>query len=145
MLSEIQAGTMIPGEWIITVIVAVIGALGGIYLKRTGVAQGRAEQSTVIANEPLSIAITQTLATKDELEALEQRIMEELKKLEGSLSNERAVARNADGNLHARINKAVEGMAEMKGELHQINANLSRLIDMAIGNGGKSKPGPRSI
>lgn len=82
--------------------------------------------------QPLSVALTQTLATKQELAELETRIVGELKKFETALLTERSVARAANGNLHARIDKTVESMAEMKGELHQINANLNRLVDIAM-------------
>lgn len=82
--------------------------------------------------QPLSVALTQTLATKQELAELETRIVGELKKFETALLTERSVARTANGNLHARIDKTVESMAEMKGELHQINANLNRLVDLAM-------------
>ena len=86
-----------------------------------------------IDGQPISVEVTQQLATKGEMRELETRIVSELKKLEASLNNERSVARVANGNLHARIDKTDGVMMEMKGELHQINANLNRLVDHAIG------------
>ena len=63
ILAEAAAATvgpMIPGEWIIALVVAIIGAVGGVYLKRSGREEGRAETATTIANQPLTIAMTQT-------------------------------------------------------------------------------------
>lgn len=90
--------------------------------------------------QPLSVALTQTLATKGELAELEARIVAELKKFETALTTERSVARTANGNLHARIDKTVESLMEMKGELHQINANLNRLVDLAMKPAGRKLP-----
>ena len=130
------AETLISGDWIIGIVIAIITAVGGVWLKSSSEERGarceRETRSTTIEGQPVGIALVKTLATKDELEAQEVRIVAELKKLEGALNSERSVARVANGNIHARIDKTVEGMAEMKGELHQINANLSRLIDIAM-------------
>lgn len=119
------ADPMISGAWVTGVIVAIIGAMFA------GFKGGRAGRVKV-EPQPLAVEITSTLATKKELEDLEGRIVAELKKLEGALNGERSVARIANGNLHARIDKTVESLAEVRGELSQINANLNRLVDLAM-------------
>lgn len=110
--------------WITTFVVAVISAVIG--KKVSDAKKVRVEPN------PFPIELSEKVATKEELDALEERIGAELKKIEAALLKERDVARTANGNLHARIDKSTEALAEVKGELHQINENLSRLLDVAI-------------
>ena len=120
-ISQAAADPMISGNWLLgllgaltTAAVAIIGKLKVDAAKR--------EKSSVV----------ETLATKDEMRALEDRLVAEIKKLEGAISKERDIARTANGNLHARIDKSAEALAAMNGQLIQISANLNRLIDLAL-------------
>jgi len=124
--------TMISGSWIIAAIGAVSTAAVGIIGKMKVDEAKRTKTSTVLENQPLAVSLVDTLATKDELRELEARLVSEIKKLEAAIANERSVARIANGNLHARIDKSTEGIAEMKGQLTQMNANLNRVLDLMI-------------
>jgi hypothetical protein len=128
-----QPDTMISGTWLIGAIGALSTAAALIIGKLQVDKVKRDKTSTRIEDQPISISLVETLATKEEMKELEGRLVDEIKKLEGSISKERDIARTANGNLHARIDKSAEAMAEMKGQLIQISANTSRLIDMAMG------------
>lgn len=131
---------MISGNWLIALVgaistgaVAIIGKMKVDQAKRT-------KTATVVENQPLSVAVVDTLATKEEMRELEARLVSEIKKLESAIANERSVARIANGNLHARIDKSAEGIAEMKGQLTQMNANLNRLLDLVMNFPNSPKP-----
>lgn len=115
-------GQILP--WITTFVVAVISAVLG---KKVSDAK-----RVKVSPSPFPIELSEKVATKEELDALEERISEELQKIEAALLKERDVARTANGTIHARIDKSTEAIAEVKGELNQINANLSRLLDLAM-------------
>jgi len=127
IIAETAAG--ISAENVGYIIAALVTTLigGGVIGKKVA-----DSKKVSIDGQPLSVEVVQKLATKSELADLEARIVAELKKFETALITERSVARTANGNLHARIDKTVESMMEMKGELHQINANLNRLVDLAM-------------
>lgn len=130
MLAASPAGG-VDGMTITVGAIAAVGVAVAAAVKafRNGEAKGKGLR---VEPQPLAVEISSTLATKKELEDLEGRIVAELKKLESALSNERSVARTANGNLHARIDKTTESLAEVRGELSQINANLNRLVDIAM-------------
>jgi len=132
LLSTTQPDTLISGNWIIGIVGALTTAAATIIGKMKIDQAKREKTSTRIEDQPLAISLVETLATKDEMQALEARLVAEIKKLETAASKERDVARAANGNLHARIDKSSEALAEMKGQLIQISANLSRLVDMAM-------------
>lgn len=133
-LAEVAAAdTMISGKWLLAVIPLVLSGLGVLLGKNHWEKKGAKEaRSVTVENQPLQVTSTVPLATKAELEALEARLTVELSKIEGSLTSERAVARIANGNLHARIDKSTEQLAEVKGELKGIASNISRLLDISM-------------
>lgn len=124
---------MISGKWLLTIVPVVASAiallLGKSHWEKKGAKEAR---SVTVENQPLQVTSTVPLATKAELESLEARLTTELSKIEGALTSERAVARIANGNLHARIDKSTEQLAEVKGEIKGIAENISRLLDIAM-------------
>ena len=123
---------MISGNWLIAILGALSTAAAALIGKNRVDAAKREATNTTIDGQPLTISLVETLATKEEMKELEGRLVTELKKLENAMTSERSVARVANGNLHARIDKSAESLAEMKGQLSQISANTDRLIDMAM-------------
>lgn len=123
---------MISGNWLIGVLgalsTAAVAVIGKLKLDQAK----RERTSTRIENLPITVSLVETLATKEEMASLEARLVAEIKKLEGSLGKERDVARTANGNLHARIDKTSDNLSLMRGEIGQMNANLNRLIDLAM-------------
>ena len=134
LLAEAAAAAdpMISGKWLLALVPVVASAvaliLGKSHWEKKGAKEAR---SVTVENQPLQISPILPLATKAELEQLEARLTVELSKIEGALTNERAVARIANGNLHARIDKSTEALAEVKGQLSGIGENVSRLLDLA--------------
>ena len=55
-----------------------------------------------------------------------------------TFQNERTIAREAQGKVHARLDKVMDNQALSRGELNQINLNVQRLLDR-----GESKPPTR--
>ena len=113
--------------WVTGFVVAILGAVGTMM----GYSKGR-KTSTAVEPNPLPVAMVQDLATKEELRELEARLVAELKKLETAISSERAVARTANGNLHARIDKISEGLAGTTATMTQLNASLNRVLDALL-------------
>ena len=132
LLASTPPDTLISGNWIIAIIGALTTAAATIIGKMKIDQAKREKTSTRIEGQPIGVELVETLATKQEMRELEARLVAEIKKLESAASKERDVARIANGNLHARIDKSSEALAEMKGQLIQISANLSRLVDMAM-------------
>lgn len=118
------ADPMIPGTWVTGFIVAVLGVIGG------WVTKGKIARTSVEPN-PLPVEVVESLATKEEMRELEGRLVSEIRKLENALGKERDVARTANGNLHARIDRTSEAIAGVTGQLSQMNSNLDRLLDLA--------------
>lgn len=120
---------LISGNWLI----AVIGAIASAAAMFWGKHQGKKEATeTKITNQPIRIHDESPSATQDELRELKEDIDKRLQKIEQALTEERAIARTANGNIHARIDKQSETMAEMKGELHQVAANVRALLDISM-------------
>jgi hypothetical protein len=118
-----------------TIITTIFTGIALVMGKVWGKRQEAQKRTTTIAGQPIGVRLEEQSdppATKKELEALEQRMIAELKKIEAALGKERDIARTANGNLHARADKSVEVMAEMKGELKQISENVDRLLDLAM-------------
>lgn len=129
LLANTPTSTGFTPEQVAALVIAIIAALGGggfLGKKISDAKRIRVEPS------PLPVEIVKNLATKDELDEVEKRIAGEFKKIESALAKEREVARTAQGNLHARADKTAEALAEVRGELNQINENLGRLLDLAM-------------
>jgi hypothetical protein len=121
------AEPMVPGGWLTGFVVAVITAVGTLL----GYKRGRTAKTEVEPN-PLNVSMVAELATKDEMRSLEARLMCELKKLEQAMDGERSVARTAQGNLHARIDRVAENLAATTATMNQINASLNRVLDILL-------------
>lgn len=134
-LAEVAADPMISGKWLLDVIpviaAAVVLILGRNHLKAQGAKEERATRTT-IDGQPIGVELVETLATKQEMRELEGRLVMEIKKLESVISSERSVARTANGNLHARIDKTAEGLAAATATMTQLNAGLNRVLDFMI-------------
>jgi hypothetical protein len=113
----------------------VVLLLGRNHLKQQGAKEAALRMKTTLEDQPIGVELVETLATKDEMRQLEARLVAEIKKLEGAILNERAVARTANGNLHARIDADSKAISNMTGQLTQIDANLSRLINLQLTKG----------
>jgi hypothetical protein len=135
-----DADQMISGQWLIGAIGAVATGIALVVGKTQGRRQARAETTTLIEGQPISVAMASKMVTKDELAELENRLVTEIKKLEQALGKERDVARTANGNLHARIDKTSDSLNLMRGEIGQMNANLSRLIDLSMNPKPRTNP-----
>jgi hypothetical protein len=128
------ADAMISGNWIISAIGAIATACA-LFWGKTQHDTAKAavtKTKTTLENQPIGIAVEKALATAEEMQALEHRIEDELTEIKVSLRDERTAARIAQGNTHARIDKMMEGQAEARGELKQINTNLNRLLERSM-------------
>jgi hypothetical protein len=125
----------------LTVSAAAIAAIGVAFAAvvkafRAGEEKGK-QQRTKIEPTPLPVCLVETLATKEEMRELEGRLISEIKKLETALVGERGVARTANGNLHARIDKIAEGLAATTATMTQLNAGLNRVLDLLMNHSPK--------
>jgi len=128
VLAAVPPDDMISGKLMIGLIGAIFTGLGGLGLGK----KWSDSKKIKVEPSPLGVELVETLATKGELEALEERLSAELQKIEAALSKERDIARTANGKIHGRIDTSTEAIAAVRGELSQINANINRLLDLAV-------------
>lgn len=123
---------MISGNWIITLIGALVSGAALLLGKAQGKKEAREKRSVTLEDQPISFAHQSPAATQAEVGELKRDMDGRLSKIETALAEERSIARNAIGNLHARIDKSTEALAEVKGEIRQIGDNVSRLLELAM-------------
>jgi uncharacterized protein YPO0396 len=123
--------------WVTAFVVAVLGAVLGPKLKSKWKEEAVKDAKVTIHPPVPTINVKEEveLVTKDELEEHLQRIEKNFEEIKETLKSERNVARQANGNLHARIDKATEQLAEVKGELTGIGKNLALLLELATKRG----------
>jgi hypothetical protein len=124
---KLQAVTMIDGEWLTGIVVAIIGAVGAIYARTRGRAEGRAENITL--GEPVPTVPVQKIygpVTWDQHKSLVDRVGRleattiELRRdmavqfrelLEAGGQRENRIAEKLDGiarGIHHRIDRQME-------------------------------------
>lgn len=117
----------------LTAFLTGIGGLVLTFLRRNQLKdQGRKEEQerkVTIDHQPLKFATESPAATEDDLSALKREIETRFGKIEHAMSEERSIARTANSNIHARLDKVMENQATSRGELTQINLNVQRLLN----------------
>lgn len=114
--------------WVTTFVTAVVGAALTAAAKRRGKEEGRREVH--VAPNPLPVDVLSKLVTEDQLVEVKDSLTERLVRLEAGVCEDRRLAREAQGRVHARIDRVAESLGEVKGELKKITANL----DLLLGN-----------
>lgn len=128
-----NAGTMIPGEWIIGLIGAVATGIALV----VGKLQGRKEAETreVTVKKPMptvEIREQDRWATRPELEEHKLRTDKQIKELHSRIEDDRATAREALGRIHSRIDNQSEATAELKGSVDGVAQNVDKLLTLAL-------------
>ena len=129
ILAEAASDPMISGNWLIALVGAISTGAVAI-IGKMKVDQARMKTSTVIENQPLPVNLVDTVATKEELKSLERRILKEITKQESAFEKERDVTREELGKIHSRLDRTSECIAEVKGQLSQIEKNLNRVLNI---------------
>jgi hypothetical protein len=138
-----QAGPQVDGAWVTGFVVAILGAVGTML----GYSKGRKTRTQVEPN-PLPVAIVAELATKAEMREQEGRLTGEIRKLETQVHGERGVARTANSNIHARLDKMAEkdditrlhdridkqalATASAAASLAEVKSNVNQLLALAL-------------
>lgn len=131
--TPLEGDPQISGQWIIHVIGAIATGAALFWGKTQKDQKNQALKSKVqIADQPVGVSLKKALATVDQVNELESRIEAELTGIKTALKEERSIARVAQGNLHARLDKVMEAQAEARGELKQINQNVERLLERGM-------------
>jgi hypothetical protein len=146
LLAETAAApdTLISGNWIIGVIGALATAAALILGKLQGRKQGMQEATnnvtiqTPVPKFDVNTREEPEFVTHSQLNGHLGRIEDTFEEIKAALNSERGIARLANSNIHARLDKVMENQAESRGELKQINLNVQRLL-----NQGGNKP-PRA-
>lgn len=142
-----------------TISVAAIAAIGtavGVAVKAFKAGEAKGKQTVAVDPVPLPVEVVADLATKDELREVEGRLTGEIRKLENHQNGERAVARNANSNIHQRLDKMAEksdllriheridaqslATAAATASLNEVKSSVSKLLDLAI----QRKPASRA-
>ncbi len=123
--------------WITTFVVGVVG----VVLRHHGKAQGFREgqkTKTTIEDQPIGVSTSDDEpSTLGELTELTVELEERLGKSEEALNTARYIARTANGRIHERIDRVSENLAEMRGEIRQMNNNLERLLERGMKGTGR--------
>lgn len=128
-MMPILAEIMISGEWITTITVAIIGAIGAVWLKgRSSGKREEAERRVTIDGQPLSFTNCSPNVTHLEMSELKRDMDLRFTKIEAALSEERTIARVALGKIHARLDSGAVAVAEMKGGMESISNNVDRIL-----------------
>jgi chromatin segregation and condensation protein Rec8/ScpA/Scc1 (kleisin family) len=140
------ADFMISGEWLSGIVVAIIGAIGAVYLKARKDGQN---SRSVTVNSPVPRLDVNTredpeFVTHDQLNGHLTRIEDTFEEIKDALNSERTVARTANGNIHKRIDALSERLGErlssLEGKTDGVAQNVDKLLDIAL----NKKPGTRS-
>lgn len=142
-----------------TISVAAIAAIGtavGVAVKAFKAGEAKGKQTVEVEPVPLPVSMVAELATKEELREVEGRLTGEIRKLENHQTGERAVARNANSNIHQRLDKMAEksdllriheridaqslATAAATASLNEVKSSVSKLLDLAI----QRKPASRA-
>ena len=99
-----------------------VGASGviGLFLGRLM----RAKQN------PMDVQLVETLATKEELRDIENRIERRFDEIKQAIHEDRKVARENTDNMFSRINAISIGLAQNQGESKQLISRLEQLTSL---------------
>lgn len=139
------ADFMISGEWLTTIVVAIIGALGGVWMraKKAGLAEAT---NNVTLQSPVprfgvDMREDPEFVTHNQLNGHLDRIESTFEEIKESLAGERGIARLANGNLHKRIDamseKFGDRLSNLEGTSRGVKETVDKLLDIAL---GKVKP-----
>lgn len=131
----------------LTALGTFLAAVAGIvmtYLKRDSLKDlGRQEErarKVVIDGQPLEFKQSSQAATHSDLTDLKRDTDQRLTRIEESLAAERAVARTALGNIHARLDKSTVATANLQGQVEEVGKNVARLLDLALARKSTTRP-----
>jgi hypothetical protein len=110
------------GKWVAILLFVTGGGLGIRKLL----------QKPVPVRDPLTVQDISPPATKDELAEVKEDIDARLVKIELAMDEQRRVARESQSNVHRRIDTVATTLAEVKGELTQINSNVRTLLERSL-------------
>jgi hypothetical protein len=127
-----DADPMISGKWLIAAAVAIIGAVGGVLLKRWGLEQGRSERHVTIADQPISFSQASPAATQTDLDAHIERVDKQISDIWVAIQAERGVARTALSRIHERLDLQSKVTATLQGSVEEVGKNVGRLLDLAL-------------
>lgn len=132
---------------------AVVGIIGAITTLVVGIIgklkldQVKNESRDVTLKPPVPTVRTQEepeFVTVDVFNGHLQRIESNFEEIKEALDSERGIARNANGNIHRRIDALSEKMGErlgnLEGTLKGVAETTKTLLDIAL---GKKPPGTR--
>jgi hypothetical protein len=133
------ADPQISGNWITAFVIAVITAAGGIWLSYKRGQANPSHETTIkspvptvtVRNEPRWATHDELAAVANDMADLREDVDKKLDKLLAGQAEERRVAREALGKVHSRSDANAVALAELKGEMGQINANVQRLLTLA--------------
>lgn len=122
-----------PPEAVGVIVGGVLSALGvGGYAGKKWT-----EKRIRIEPNPLAVKKADSLVTTDDLDEVQSELKRRIAHVELTLSDERKIAREANGKLHGRIDKVAENVAGMRGEMGQLNQNLRALLDLRLNGNQK--------
>ena len=142
MITQMLAETPVNDTVSLGALGAFLVAVGGMvitYLKRNELkSQGAKEerQRSVTITDPIPKVRTQEepeYVTNETLNGHLTRLDASIREIKETQVAERGVARQAQSNVHQRLDKVMENQALSRGELSQISLNVQRLLDRTDG------------
>lgn len=135
-MMELIAQAQDGGSVSVTAVTAIIGAIftGLALLLGKSYGEKKAQKVRVEPN-PLSVAMVERLATKEQLEEVEEQLEGRISRVEQGALEDRRILRDMEGKTHARIDKMAEGLSGVQGEMRQMNANMRALLERQMKGG----------
>jgi hypothetical protein len=127
---------MISGKWLIALAVAVIPALGAVWIKAKALGQKEAQEASVTVKKPVpTVTIREEAqwATRPELEDHIERSDKQFCEIWQAIQAERGIARTALSRIHERLDNQTTATATLQGTVDEVKGTVAKLLDLALG------------
>ena len=139
-MMTILAEVLISGEWLTGIVVAIITAFGGIYLKARKDGENSREVTVKKPVPTIQVREEQRFVGRDEFLELTHRMTTEHTKLWGQFSEERKIWNHEIESIQKRQDSQSTAIASLQGTVDEVNKTVGQLLAIAL---NARKPGTR--
>lgn len=130
-----QDDFLISGKWLIALAVAVIPALGAVWIKAKQTGLKEAQESSVTLKKPVPTIQTreEPLWAKDsDLKDHVAWTRNEFGRVWNQFGTEREIDNAELTKIHERINQQMNATSNLKGSVEEIGKNVSQLLHLSL-------------
>lgn len=135
---------MIPGAWLTTFVVAVIGAVGMAWQRMAGRKDGETSREVTLKKPVPKVTVKEDpdFVTRDEMKEHLERIEGGFTEVKRMIENDRGTARTSIGNIHKRIDSMSESLggrvAAVGAKIDEVGKNVGLLLEVQIHKTGRT-------